>query len=180
MNDFYVYALFRPWDGSPFYIGKGRGRRWLHHERRSYRPNRMIDAIVRKAARLGLDIPKVKIRSGLTEPEAFEIEIALIAAIGRKDRGGPLVNMTNGGEGPTGPKTEAHRRNISIALKGHAPHLPSLEKIRLSNIGRPLTAEHREKLRQAKVGRALTPEHRAKIAASMKARFTTADTSRRR
>jgi hypothetical protein len=25
---FYVYVYFRPWDGSPCYVGKGKGKRW--------------------------------------------------------------------------------------------------------------------------------------------------------
>lgn len=150
MRDFYVYVLFRPWDGSPFYVGKGRGRRWLHHEGRSISPNKMVRAIILKAKRLGLEIPKVKVREGLSEPEAFEIEVALIGAIGRKTYGGPLANVSPGGEsGPTAPKTPEHRAKISAALKGHLPHRESLEKIRLMQTGRPLSKEHRAKLSKA-------------------------------
>lgn len=97
---FYVYVLFRPWDGSPFYVGKGKGRRWLDHKHG--RRNRHLVNIFNKATSLNLDIPKVKVRQNLTETEAFEIEKALIAAIGRKKNGGPLVNGTDGGEGTAG------------------------------------------------------------------------------
>ena len=92
---FYVYIAFRL-DGSPCYVGKGKGKRYLSHLRRSHNP--WLRRIVAKA---GGAIPIVVIRSGLSEPEAFEIEVALIRAIGRKGSG-PLVNMTDGGEGVAG------------------------------------------------------------------------------
>lgn len=95
-RDFYVYIWFRPWDGSPCNVGKGRGKRY----REWWRPsNPRLVAIIRKA---GGSLPSVIIRDGLTEAEAFETERALIAAIGRKENGGPLANLTDGGEGVSG------------------------------------------------------------------------------
>ena len=80
-RDFYVYIWFRPWDGSPCNVGKGRGKRY----REWWRPsNPRLVAIIRKA---GGSLPSVIIRDGLTEAEAFETERALIAAIGRKEKG---------------------------------------------------------------------------------------------
>jgi hypothetical protein len=104
MNEFYVYVLFRPWDGSPFYVGKGKGQRWSLHEKLGDKHyNSRMANIVRKANRLGLEIPKVKIRTDLTELEAFKIEMVFIGAIGRADKGlGPLINLTDGGDGPSG------------------------------------------------------------------------------
>ena len=99
---YYVYVLFRPWNGSPFYIGKGKGDRWRDHERDGGRFNRHLANVIRKAKRLGAEIPKVKIRAGLTEQEAFQTEVTFIAAIGRQSHGGPLVNLTDGGDGPSG------------------------------------------------------------------------------
>jgi hypothetical protein len=96
---FYVYVAFRPWDGSPCYVGKGKGNRWRRHFRTS--PNRNLANIIKKA---GGTIPTVVIRRGLFEEEAFEIERAFIKAIGRKAHGGPLVNLTDGGDGPSGAR----------------------------------------------------------------------------
>ena len=95
---YYVYIAFRPWNGRPCYVGKGNGRRWRVHLWRSH--NIRLRRIITKA---GGDIPIVAIRTNLTEAEAYEIEKAFIAAIGRGDRG-PLVNMTDGGEGTSGHK----------------------------------------------------------------------------
>ena len=98
MNIFYVYILFRPWDGSPFYVGKGKGARWLKFNRPD---NRHFRAILKKARRLGLEVPSVKIRDGLAEDEALSLEMIFIAAIGRGKKG-PLVNLTDGGDGVSG------------------------------------------------------------------------------
>lgn len=97
---FYVYVIFRPWDGSPCYVGKGKGDRWRQFGARS---NRHLLRIIAKAQRLGLDLPIIKVRENLTEAEAFQTERAFIAAIGRGKRG-PLVNLTDGGEGVSGLK----------------------------------------------------------------------------
>lgn len=184
MNIFYVYILFRPWNGEPFYVGKGKGNRWGDHERRSEcHPNRYLTHIVKKAKRLNLDIPKVKIRENLTESEAFVIERAFIAAIGRRLRGGPLVNMTDGGEGSSGfvqsaasiAKRAAAARGNKWALgckrspetiaKLRARRHSDETKAKLSakHSGKKLTPEHRAKLRTAKLGKTLGTEHREKI-----------------
>jgi hypothetical protein len=95
-SDFYVYVYFRPDTGLPCYVGKGRGPRWIaHNKQRS--PNPHLRNIINKYG----EIPCVKTHQGLTEAQAFEIEIALIAAIGRGKKG-PLVNLTDGGEGSSG------------------------------------------------------------------------------
>jgi hypothetical protein len=54
----------------------------------------------------------------LTEEAANEIEIAFIKALGRYPNG-PLVNLTDGGEGRVGAKLSAAHR---AAFKRHGPH----------------------------------------------------------
>lgn len=115
-SDFYVYVLFRPDTGSPFYVGKGTRRRFettMCGSKGSHK-----DRILKKARGLGQSVPRVKVASGLTEEQAFQRELALIAAIGRLPNG-PLVNATDGGEGMSGhlpsEKTNNKRR---MSLKG--------------------------------------------------------------
>jgi hypothetical protein len=117
---FYVYVLFRPWDGSPLYVGKGKGDRWLHHRRPKPRfANKHFLAVINKARELGLEVPCLKIRDNLTEAEAFAIEAAFIAAIGRGNDG-PLVNATAGGEGTSGlPKSSQTRAKLRAANLGN-------------------------------------------------------------
>lgn len=99
---FYIYVIFRPWDGSPCYVGKGSGNRWVKLSPGDRRNSRPLLRIIAKAKRLGMDLPIIKVRENLSEADAFQIERAFIAALGRKAHGGPLVNLTDGGEGSTG------------------------------------------------------------------------------
>ena len=51
--------------------------------------------------------------------DAFDKEKSLIASIGRRDRkNGPLMNLTDGGEGVRGYSyTDEHRKNLSSSIK---------------------------------------------------------------
>lgn len=182
MRSYYIYVMFRPWNGLPFYIGKGKGPRWNGAAGR----NPHFKNIVARAERLGLEIPKVKIRSHLTEDEAFRIEVAFIAAIGRGGYG-PLVNLTNGGDGASGAKrSEATRKKMGIARIGKAPtfkgrkhsietrikiskarsNMPLEERIAIGNRyrGKKLSPEHRKALSKAKKGKPLSASHIKAIA----------------
>ena len=89
MNDYYVYLYLRE-DGTPYYVGKGKGKR----------------AFTINGRRMNLPSDKSKIvfhTKNLTEDEAFALEKELIAKYGRKDNGtGILRNLTDGGEGISG------------------------------------------------------------------------------
>ena len=87
-NVFYTYAYLRE-DGTPYYIGKGKGKRAYDRKRHSaYVPSKNRILILKK---------------NLTEEEAFKHEKYMIAVFGRKDlETGILYNLTDGGDGPSG------------------------------------------------------------------------------
>lgn len=148
-NAFYVYILFRHDTGQPFYVGKGHGDRWNRSDKARPRDtNRHKRAIIHLAQKAGAEIPKVKIASNLTETEAFEVERVFIAAIGRQHVGGPLTNLTDGGDGESGRIISAEQReNMSKARKG-----------------RKLSAEWRAKIGASQKGQKHTPEHTRRMA----------------
>ena len=159
MPEFYIYSLYRPWNGLPCYIGKGKGKRWLYHERLGARHyNTFLANIFKKAARLGLEVKKKKLYRSLTEQEALELEVMLIKKIGRKPNG-PLVNLTDGGDGVSGLKFSIEARTkISIAHKGKVITMEQRAKM-----GRPMTDARRALLSAANKGKVVSQETRDKI-----------------
>lgn len=91
MRIYYTYKWLRE-DGTPYYVGKGKGNRaWAIHKRKNvshYPPEGRVEIIM----------------EGLTEEEALLHEIWLIALYKRKCEGGILINMTTGGQGPSDAK----------------------------------------------------------------------------
>lgn len=141
---FYVYAIFRP-DGTPCYVGKGKGARWQHNGK--YGRNHHLLRIIANAKSASAPVDRIKLIENLSEPDALALEAFFIAAIGRQDRGGPLVNLTDGGEvGPTGYR--------------HPPELQARHSARRA--GRPLTPEWKAAVSDGLRGRSKSPEHVAK------------------
>jgi hypothetical protein len=85
MHNYYTYTYLRE-DGTPYYIGKGTGKRAWSKQHRINLPT--------TPDRIQI------INDGLTNDEAKAQEIALISKYGRKDLGtGILHNQTAGGDG---------------------------------------------------------------------------------
>lgn len=141
---YYVYVYLRE-DGSPYYIGKGKGKRIT--------------------APHNVNVPKdasrrVKLHENVTEEEAHRLEMDLIAHYGRKNNGtGILRNLTDGGEGNSGwIPSEETRRNIAKSRKGKtyeelmgnkkAEELKDLLRERIKNNNPGRTEKSRERAKE--------------------------------
>lgn len=106
---YFVYILF-DWCAIPRYVGKGGGnpKREDDHEKKTDATNQAKNEFIEQTWIMLGEIPKIRVQEGLTEEAAFNLEIALIGAIGRADQGkGPLTNMTDGGDGASGKRSAA-------------------------------------------------------------------------
>ena len=119
-NRFYTYAYLRE-DRTPYYIGKGQGRRISNRRKGEIKPPKDKTRVI-------------FLKQNITEEEAFKHEIYMIAVFGRIDLGtGILRNRTNGGEGMSGFTHSEETRS----------------KISEKNKGKKRTEEQKQKLREA-------------------------------
>lgn len=142
---FYVYAYLRD-DETPYYIGKGSGRRAYSTVRAIKRPKD--------------DNRIVILQEGLTEQEAFDLESWLIGGLGRKDLGtGILRNRSAGGEGAAGAKwSEESRKKLAKTNTGKKHSEESKRKMAAKAVGRKDTEETRRKKSVASKARPLPKE----------------------
>jgi hypothetical protein len=177
MNDFYVYIGVHPDTEESCYIGKGRGQRIGDHSpllKKGTHPNVRLQSIFDRHG----PILWAKLHEGLSEREAFEIEKALVALLGR-GRGKPLCNKTDGGDGTSGHKhTEEARARMSRAQKGHYVSPEARAKIGAAHRGKKLSPEHRAKF-IAHNHEPKSPEHLAKIQAAKIGRPRSAETKQK-
>lgn len=160
---YYIYAYLRD-DGTPYYIGKGKGKRAFFKEH-------------------SVNIPKDKTRivimeSNLTELGALALERFYIRWYGRKDIGtGILRNLTDGGEGASGRIcSEEVKQKIGAANKNNKSRYgirhseETRKKISDAHKGKKLTEEQKKKIgknsSEKLSGRTLSEDHKNKICKS--------------
>jgi hypothetical protein len=127
MNGYYTYAYLKA-DGSPYYIGKGKGNRLYDHRGKNCIPPKDKNRII-------------KLKQNLTEEAAFKHEIYMIAVFGKKcDGTGILMNIADGGNAPPkmyGDNSPTKRPEIRAKIG-------AANKISLK--GRKVTEEVRQKI----------------------------------
>jgi hypothetical protein len=116
-TDYYVYIYCDPrkpgiftYDGldfifnyEPFYVGCGRGYRWRRHVTNfeiEWNYNTIKNGKIKNIIQNGFDLIKFVVfyKTNLDRQTVLLIEIELISKIKRYNLGGPLTNLTEGGE----------------------------------------------------------------------------------
>lgn len=159
---YYTYAYLRE-DKTPYYIGKGKGRRVYKKHIVVVPPDNRI----------------LYLKRNLTEQEAIKHEIYMIAVYGRKDNGtGILRNLTDGGEGTSGRKLSQETiEKMSVAAKNRKISDDGRKKLteRNKKIGRwqgkdnpgfkqkgkkksPMDEKTKQKIRESKIGKTFSRE----------------------
>ena len=190
-NRFYTYAYLRK-DRTPYYIGKGKGRRLYNKGKGQVSQPKDKSRII-------------YLKQNLTEEEAFRHEIYMIAVFGRKDLGtGILHNRTNGGDGISGyslseehkkkvsearkgiPLSEKHRKKISEALKGRMHSEETKRKLSEAkkgenhpNYGKSLSEETKRKMSESHKNLIFTYEHKLNLSNSVKGRQLSEETKKK-
>lgn len=174
---FYVYMAF-DWSGVPRYVGKGKGNRYLEHRKHS--SNRVLRGFIEKYG----ELPCFKIKVGLSEQEAFDLERVLITTIGRKDLGlGPLFNHSDGGDGVANPSGYTKELISQKAILRQAdPAIKAVKSAQMKaqradpNCGlnkghhTPHTELTKKLIREKAIGRMKDLRHREAIAATLRGR----------
>jgi hypothetical protein len=131
---YYVYTYLDE-NLNPYYVGMGC-------------KNRMI------AKHLYVTVPsfdKIVVEDNLTQEQAWNREIELIAHYGREHLGtGPLKNLTEGGPTQKSGWAQSDQTKKKIS-QGNRGKVRTLEQ--RQNYSKPKTLEHSEKIRNANLGR---------------------------
>lgn len=163
MAIFYVYEHWRLDRDECFYVGKGKGiRAYKMRDRNAHHR-----AIMAKLSREGSGMEVRMVATGLTEDEAFALEVERIAFW--REAGADLANCTNGGDGVSGLKmSDEAKAKMSAAKKG----LPG----RMTMLGRKHSKETKDKMSVAHSGVKKSPEHAAKVGLRHKGKTVSLET----
>jgi hypothetical protein len=130
MFNYYVYIYLNPlkkgkytfgkfsFKYEPFYVGKGKNYRYKVHLIVSDKINKLKQNTLNKIKKVNKEPIVIKLYENVSEYSAFRLERYLIKLIGRRDlKLGPLVNLTNGGEGTSGTIYTLERRTNMLSEK---------------------------------------------------------------
>jgi hypothetical protein len=161
----YVYQHIRLDTDEVFYIGIGSDTDGKYERANEIRRRNVVWRNILNKTKHRVEI----LIDGISWEEACKEEIRLIKHYGRKNLNeGPLVNLTNGGEGVVGVVwTEESKLKLSESLTGkkHSEeHKQNNSKCRMGELNTMFGKSHTEETKQKLRDRVITDEHRRKSA----------------
>lgn len=132
LYEFYCYILCYP-DGTPFYVGKGKGFRLFNHETKhslKNNPNKLLVNVIKKILNSNSKLTYTIEEYFNNESEAYSFEETLIQKYGRRDiNTGILCNLDNGGQGGASDWSEETKNKRLITFKKRFKENPEYTRI---------------------------------------------------
>lgn len=158
----YVYIYYDPARGhSPFYVGKGKTIYVVYRHLNGQSHSRTVSSRIAGIRKQGYEA-KIGLICCVDNTAASKLEKELIAQIGRRNLNlGPLLNLTDGGDGEVGRVVSQETKNkISLTLtggtspkpKGFGDRIKARLKIFNPSSGRILSDETKAKMSSAHTG----------------------------
>jgi hypothetical protein len=156
-RSYYTYVYYDPRKNppEPIYVGKGKGKRYLSHLKKTH--NQFFERKLNKIKSAGLEPIIEKIHVNLTCDEALELEKTLIQKYKRANstNEGTLCNYSDGGEGTEGYKHKPETLELfSLQRKGKKQTPAQYE----ANCSRIVNEETLKKMSAAATRRKRSPE----------------------
>jgi hypothetical protein len=176
MNIFYVYHLIDPRDNTPFYVGKGKGKRMYKHEKLAKRNiasnnNKHLFYKLKELLNKNLTITYYKVYENLSEVDAWNKETT--EEIRLRSLGVKLCNIAKCGKGGDNWTNSSNKEEIIKKIRN------AVMGKKNGMFGKTLSDEAKRKIREALKNRIISEETRKKISKIHLGKVLSDDTKRK-
>lgn len=182
MKRYYVYELIDPFNLKPFYVGKGtvyksffrRMFKHVHKTEKGLFTNLELFKVIRNILNRNAKVIYNVVFESFDEIVTLAKEKELIKYYGKRQDGGILTNITDGGEGRSHKCSEETKEKIRKKMLGRKFSASASENLSISLRNSEIfqkvmkSAEYKASLSAALTGRIFSEQHRRRISDSIK------------